>query len=48
MFHNIPTLFEILSNSFHKIEFIYKSRMGVFFDCYIAVVFDLRTETLFS
>ena len=25
--HNIPTLFEILSNSFHKIAFINKGRM---------------------
>ena len=25
--HNIPTLFEILSNSFHKIAFINKIRM---------------------
>ena len=28
MFHNIPTPFEISSKSFHRIAFIYKSRMG--------------------
>ena len=28
MFHNIPTPFEILSKSFHKVAFIYKSKTG--------------------
>ena len=51
MFHNISTLFEILSNSFQKIAFNYKSRMGElssFFYRYIVDGFDLRNETLSS
>ena len=43
MFHNIRTPFEISSNSFHKIAFIYKSKMD-----YCGNGFDLRNETLFS
>ena len=50
MFHNIPTLFEILSNNFHKIAFIYKSSMGEMSSFPLIVIygFNLRNKTLFS
>ena len=54
MFYNIPTPFEIWSNSLHNIAFIYKSRTGESIEMssfsFIASVngFDLKNKTLNS
>ena len=45
MFHNIPTPFETLSYSFHKIAFICKSRMCESIDHYSVNGLDLRNKS---